>query len=46
MQFRDENINWNVSLTRPVQDWDMDVVFSFFEMYYLRIRQGDVDTQY
>jgi hypothetical protein len=46
MQFRDKNINWNVSLTRSIQDWEMDVVFSFLEMYYLRIRQGDVDTQY
>jgi hypothetical protein len=44
MQFRDGNIHWNVILTRPMLYWKADVVFSFFEMYYLIIRQGDVGT--
>jgi hypothetical protein len=40
MKFRDGNINWNVIFTRPVHDWEVDVVFSFFEMLYsLRVRQ-------
>jgi hypothetical protein len=44
MQFRDGKIQWNTSFTRPVQDRKVDVVFSLFEMlYFLRVRQGDVD---
>jgi hypothetical protein len=44
IQFQDENIHWNVIFTRPVQDWEVDVVFSLFEMLYsFRVRQGDVD---
>lgn len=43
LQFRDENIHWNVIVIRPVQDWEVDVVFLFFEMYYFRVKQGDVD---
>jgi hypothetical protein len=44
MQFRDGNIQWSIIFTRPLKDWRVDVVFSFFYMLYsLRIRQGDVD---
>jgi hypothetical protein len=44
IQFQDENIHWNVILTRPIQDWVVDAVFSLFEMLYsFRVRQGDVD---
>lgn len=36
--------HWNVIFTRPVQDGEVNVVFSFFEiMYSFRVRQGDVD---
>jgi hypothetical protein len=44
MQFREGNIHWNVIFTRPVQDWEVEVVLSFFEMLYsFKVRQGDVD---
>jgi hypothetical protein len=34
MQFRDGNIHWNIIFTRSVQDWEVDLVFSFLEMLY------------
>jgi hypothetical protein len=43
VQFRDENIQRKIIFTRPMQDWEVDVIFSFFDMYTLRVRQGDVD---
>jgi hypothetical protein len=37
------NIHWNVTFTRLVQNWEVDVVFSFFQMLYTFIaRQEDV----
>jgi hypothetical protein len=35
-------IHWNVIFTRLVQDWEVDVFFSFLEMYSFRVIQGDV----
>jgi len=29
LQFRDENIHWNVIVIRPIQDWEVEVVFLF-----------------
>jgi hypothetical protein len=43
VQFRDENIQRKIIFSRPMQDWEVDVIFSFFDMYPLRVRQGDVD---
>jgi hypothetical protein len=43
MQVQEGNTHWNVIFTRPVQDWEVGVVFSFFEMYSFRVKQGDID---
>jgi len=38
------NINWNVLFTRQLQDWEMEMVLSFFErLYSTSIRQGEGD---
>jgi hypothetical protein len=43
IQVREGYIHWNVIFTRLVQDWEVDVVFSFLEMLYsFRVTQGDV----
>jgi hypothetical protein len=44
MQFREGIIQWNVIFTRLVQDWEVEVVVSFFErLYSFQLRQGDED---
>jgi hypothetical protein len=44
MQFRNGNLQWNIFFTRPVHDWEVDLVSSFFELLYsLRVRQGGED---
>jgi hypothetical protein len=44
MEFRDGNIQWNIIFTRSIQDWEVDVFFSFFKMLYsLRVKQWDMD---
>jgi hypothetical protein len=36
--------HWNVVFTRYAQDWEVEMVLSFYEqLYSLRIRHGDVD---
>jgi hypothetical protein len=38
------NIHWNVLFTRQFQDWEMEMVLSFFErLYSTSIRQGEGD---
>jgi hypothetical protein len=38
------SIQWNIFFTRPVHDWEVDLVSSFLRMLYsLRVRQGDAD---
>jgi hypothetical protein len=34
MQFRNENLQWNIFFTRPVHDWEVNLVSSFFELLY------------
>jgi hypothetical protein len=42
LQFREGNMHWNVTFTKPIQDWEVEVVLSFFErLYSFRLRQGD-----
>jgi hypothetical protein len=44
MQFRDGTIQWNVIFTRLVQDWEVEMVLSFFErLYSIQLRHGDED---
>jgi hypothetical protein len=42
MQFRNGNIYWNICFTRPVHDWEVEVVFDFFGsnfIYTLSVNQ-------
>jgi hypothetical protein len=44
MQFQMEGFNGILFFTRPVQDWEVDLVSSFFKMLYsLKVRQEEVD---
>jgi hypothetical protein len=44
MQYQDGRLQWDVIFTRPVQDWEMEMVLSFFEqLYSLTLRQGEDD---
>ena len=43
MQFREGIIQWNVIFTRPIQNWEVEVVVSFLEMYSFQLRQGEDD---
>jgi hypothetical protein len=46
-QFSSDNLLWNISFTRSVHDWEMDLVISFFDLLYsLRLRQGGGDEIY
>jgi hypothetical protein len=37
-------VHWNVVFTRYAQDWEVDMVLSFYEcLYSNRIRHGTVD---
>jgi len=37
-------IQWNVLFTRQIQDWEMDMVFSFFDrLYSTSARHGEGD---
>jgi hypothetical protein len=41
MQLQNGNINWNIIFTRPVHDWEVEVVSGFFEMLYSqKVRYG------
>jgi hypothetical protein len=45
MQFQNDNIHWNVLFIRPVPDWEVNVVSSFFELLYSQeVRYGGEDT--
>jgi hypothetical protein len=36
--------HWNVLFTHNVQDWEVEMVMSFFEqLYSTRVRHGEVD---
>jgi hypothetical protein len=28
------NIQWNISFTKPLHDWEVDLISSFFDMLY------------
>ena len=44
MQINNGIIHWNILLTRPMQDWEVDEVARFFELlYYQKVRYGDED---
>jgi hypothetical protein len=43
MQIRNENIYWNIIFTRLVYNWEVEVVFGFFELYSQRVRHGGKD---
>jgi hypothetical protein len=44
MQSFTGNIQWNISFTRPMHDWEVDLVTSFFDLLYsIRLRQGGED---
>jgi hypothetical protein len=44
MQYQDGITQWNVIFTRPVQDWELEMVLSFFErLYSLQLRHGEED---
>jgi len=43
MQFHNGNIHWNIIFTRPVHDWEVEVVSRFFELYS-RVRHGGDDA--
>jgi hypothetical protein len=44
MQFFNSNIQWYISFTRPVHDWKVDLVISFFNILYsLKLRRGGED---
>jgi hypothetical protein len=35
---------WNVLFTRYAQDWEVEMVMSFYEqLYFIQIRHGEVD---
>jgi hypothetical protein len=37
-------VHWNVLFTRYAQDWEVEMVMSFYEMLYSsRVRHGEVD---
>jgi hypothetical protein len=44
MQYQDGKTQWNVIFTRSVQDWEVELVLSFFErLYSLQLRHGEED---
>ena len=44
IQLQDGNLHWNVIFTQLVQDWEMEMVPSFFErLYYVQLRHGEKD---
>jgi hypothetical protein len=44
MQLLNRNLQWNISFTKPMHDWEVDLVSSFFELLnYIRLRQGSED---
>jgi hypothetical protein len=44
MLYQDGSDHWNIIFTRPIHDWEVELVSSFFEMLYsLGVKQGDVD---
>jgi hypothetical protein len=44
MQIHNGSIHWHVLFTRPVQDWEVELVSRFFEMLYSqRVRIGGED---
>jgi hypothetical protein len=45
MQLQNRNIHWNIIFARPVHDWEVQVVFGFFEVLYSqRVIHGGEDT--
>jgi hypothetical protein len=44
VQFCNGNLQWNVSFTKPMNDWEVDLVTPFFDLLYsLKLRQGSED---
>jgi hypothetical protein len=44
MLIQNGHIHWNILFTRPVHDWEVEVVSRFFELYSQKIRYGGNDT--
>jgi hypothetical protein len=45
VQFHNGNIHWNIIFTRPIHDWEVEVVSRFFELLYSqRVRHRGEDT--
>jgi hypothetical protein len=44
VQFSNGNLQWNISFTKPMHDWEVDLITSFFGLltllYSLKLRQG------
>lgn len=44
VQFSNGNLQWNISFTRLMHDWEVDLVTLFFDILYsLMLRQGGLD---
>lgn len=44
VQFCNGNLQCNVSFTKPMNDWEVDLVTPFFDrLYSLKLRQGGED---
>jgi hypothetical protein len=43
MQTQNGNILWNIMFTRPVHDWEVEVVYQFFELYSHKVRYEGED---
>jgi hypothetical protein len=45
LQFSNENIQWNISFIKPVQDWEVELVTAFFNaLDSLKVGQGGDDS--
>jgi len=44
MQIQNGHIHWNILFTRPVHDWEVEVVSRFYELCSQKIRYVDEDT--
>lgn len=44
MHFSNGNLQWNLSFIKFVQDWEVDLVIGFYDLWYsLNLRQGELD---
>jgi hypothetical protein len=41
VHFSDDILQWNISFTKPMHEWEVESITSFFSLLYsLRLRQG------